>query len=367
MTGTAETEAEEFAQDLQARRRRSSRPTATLIRDDHADVVYKTEREKFDAVVEEIGERHEQGQPVLVGTVSIEKSERLSELLKQRGHPARRAERQAPRARGGDHRPGRPQGRGHDRHQHGRPRHRHPARRQSRVPGQGRSAGSAGSIRPPRRRRRGRRRAGRGRRVNEPEHERGGRARAACTSSAPSATSRAASTTSCAAASGRQGDPGSSRFFLSLEDDLMRIFGSERIQAIMERLGMEEDVPIEHGWSRAPSSTRRSGSRAQLRHPQAPARVRRRDEQAARDHLRHAPADPRRRRARPTRSASGSRTSSTAPLDSYAPEEAHAEEWDLAGLGEALHRQFDVRIPPRRSTRTSPPRTALRRAGDRAP
>ena len=69
---------------------------------------------------------------------------------------------------------------------------------------------------------------------------------AACTSSAPSATSRAASTTSSAAAPGRQGDPGSSRFYLSLEDDLLRIFGSQRIQRIMERLGMEEGEPIEH-------------------------------------------------------------------------------------------------------------------------
>jgi preprotein translocase subunit SecA len=60
---------------------------------------------------------------------------------------------------------------------------------------------------------------------------------------------------------GRQGDPGSSRFYLSLEDDLMRIFGSDRISGLMQRLGMEEGVPIEHGWSRAPSSARRSRSR----------------------------------------------------------------------------------------------------------
>ncbi len=69
---------------------------------------------------------------------------------------------------------------------------------------------------------------------------------AACTSSAPSATSRGASTTSCAAASGRQGDPGSSRFYLSLEDPLLRIFGGERLAAIMQRLKMPEGEPIEH-------------------------------------------------------------------------------------------------------------------------
>ncbi len=72
-------------------------------------------------------------------------------------------------------------------------------------------------------------------------------ASAACTSSAPSATRRAASTTSCAAAPAARAIPGSSRFYLSLEDDLMRIFGSDRIAGLMQRLGMEEGVPIEHG------------------------------------------------------------------------------------------------------------------------
>ena len=69
---------------------------------------------------------------------------------------------------------------------------------------------------------------------------------AVCTSSGPNDTKHAASTISCAAAPGRQGDPGSSRFYLSLEDDLMRIFGSDRISGLMQRLGMEEGVPIEH-------------------------------------------------------------------------------------------------------------------------
>ena len=70
---------------------------------------------------------------------------------------------------------------------------------------------------------------------------------AACTSSAPSATKRGASTTSSAAAPAARAIPGSSRFYLSLEDDLMRIFGSDRISGLMQRLGMEEGVPIEHG------------------------------------------------------------------------------------------------------------------------
>src|SRR3990172_1464471 len=84
MTGTAETEAEEFAKiyklDVTV-----TPPNRTLLRMDYADVVYRTEREKFDAVVEDIIQRNQTGQPVLVGTVSIEKSEQLSKLLKKRG------------------------------------------------------------------------------------------------------------------------------------------------------------------------------------------------------------------------------------------------------------------------------------------
>ena len=99
-------------------------------------MVYRTEKEKYFAAADEIQKLHETGQPVLVGTTSIEKSERLSELLKKKGVKARGVERQVPRARGGDCRAGRPQGHGHDRHQHGRPRHRHSARRQSRIHGQ---------------------------------------------------------------------------------------------------------------------------------------------------------------------------------------------------------------------------------------
>ena len=89
---------------------------------------------------------------------------------------------------------------------------------------------------------------------------------------------------------GRQGDPGSSRFYLSLQDDLLRIFGGERMQNLMLRLGMEEDVPIEveadHQAHRGRAEGRRS---AELRLPQTRARIRRRDEQAAPGRLRHAP------------------------------------------------------------------------------
>ena len=89
---------------------------------------------------------------------------------------------------------------------------------------------------------------------------------------------------------GRQGDPGSSRFYLSLEDDLMRIFGSDRISGLMQRLGMEEGVPIEHKMvTKRDRARAEAGRGAELLRPQAPPRIRRRDEQAAREHLRAAP------------------------------------------------------------------------------
>ena len=87
MTGTAETEAAEF-EKIYSWKSWSSPPTGPLIRYEHADVVYRTEREKFDAVIEEIKEYHMRGQPVLVGTIAIEKSERLSAQLRKAGLPA---------------------------------------------------------------------------------------------------------------------------------------------------------------------------------------------------------------------------------------------------------------------------------------
>ena len=139
MTGTATTEASEFSQIYKL----GVVPIPTnmpMIRDDQADLVYKTEDAKFKAVVDDIVDRHTAGQPVLVGTVSVQKSELLSGLLKKRGvkHEvlnAKQHEREATHRRRG-----RPQGRRHGRHQHGRPRHRHHARRQRRVPRRPRAA-----------------------------------------------------------------------------------------------------------------------------------------------------------------------------------------------------------------------------------
>jgi preprotein translocase subunit SecA len=109
---------------------------------------------------------------------------------------------------------------------------------------------------------------------------------------------------------GRQGDPGSSRFYLSLQDDLMRIFGSDRISGLMQKLGMEEGIPIEHGMvTRAIERAQKQVEGNNFGIRKAPARVRRRHEQAARKHLRAAAAGARGtdqpdRRGRPRRSSS---------------------------------------------------------------
>ena len=134
MTGTADTEAAEFDK-IYRLEVVVIPPNKEMIRIDNADLVYRTEREKFDAIVVEIKQLHEKGQPALVGTISIEKSEHLSSMLKKQGVPhvvlnAKYHEReaeivaQAGRKAGGD-----------DRHQHGRPRHRHSPGRQSGISG----------------------------------------------------------------------------------------------------------------------------------------------------------------------------------------------------------------------------------------
>jgi preprotein translocase subunit SecA len=201
MTGTAKTEEEEFKKiyGLEVIIVPTNRP---MVREDMPDVVYKSENGKFRAVVEEIVARHQKNQPVLVGTISIENSELLSEMLKKKGitHKVLNAKYHAEEAeivsRAGE--PGsvtiatNMAGRGTDI-----------------VLGQGvPDAGGLHIIGTERHE---------SRRI---DNQLRGRA-------------------------GRQGDPGSSQFYLSLEDELMKRFGADNIMAMMERLGMEEDQPIE--------------------------------------------------------------------------------------------------------------------------
>ena len=203
MTGTAVTEAEEFHKiyKLEVVVIPTHRP---MVRTDNSDVIYKNEAAKFNAVVEEIVELNRQGRPVLVGTVSIEKSERLARLLEKRGVPhevlnAKQHEREALIVAGA----GQPgavviatnmAGRGTDI-----------------VLGEGVAQNAGLHI------------------IGTERHE-----------------SRRIDN-QLRGRSGRQGDPGSSRFFIALDDDLMRIFGGDRIRGIMDRLGIREDEPIESG------------------------------------------------------------------------------------------------------------------------
>ncbi len=238
MTGTADTEAAEFHQiyKLDVVVVPTNQP---MIRIDHQDVVYASEREKYDSVAEEIVQLREKGQPVLVGTVSIEKSERLSDLLKQRRVPhvvlnakfhEKEAEIVAQAGRSGAVTIATNMaGRGTDIVLGGNPEavathelmdvedreeyQRRLLKLRETCAEDKKKVLAAGGLHI----------------IGTERHE-----------------SRRVDN-QLRGRSGRQGDPGSSRFYLSLEDDLMRIFGSDRLQNVMRRLGMEEGVPIEHG------------------------------------------------------------------------------------------------------------------------
>ena len=189
----------------------------------------------------------QRGQPVLVGTVSVEKSRVPLRAAAPPRRPARGPQRQAARARGGDRRGGGPQGRRHRRDEHGRPRHRHHARRQPRVPGRRRAQGQAGSTptrRPRSTRRPGTRRWPPRRSRSRPSTTRSSSS-AACTSSAPSGTSRGASTTSCVAVPAARvtpASPGSTSRSRTTSCGCSTPRWSDRF---MTTAGMEDEVPIE--------------------------------------------------------------------------------------------------------------------------
>jgi preprotein translocase subunit SecA len=345
MTGTAETEAEEFAKIYKLDV--TVIPTnRTLIRMNQPDVVYKTEREKFNAVVEDIIQRHATGQPVLVGTVSIEKSETVSKLLKKRGirHEVLNAkyhEREAEIVA----QAGRQDavtiatnmaGRGTDILLGGNPDFlaKEILRKKGLDPVTARAAEREAAL-------------AEARRVTEPEHERVVGFGGLHIVGTERHESRRVDN-QLRGRSGRQGDPGSSRFYLSLEDDLLRIFGSQRIQSIMERLGMEEGEPIEHRLVTRAIAT-------------AQKRVETHNYEIRKHLLEYDDVMNKQReiiygmRRQILDGESQAETIAEwiddlvpATLGAYAAGDAHPEDWDLAGLGEALHRQFDVRIPPAR-------------------
>lgn len=204
MTGTATTEAEELASIYKLDVVQI--PTnKSVVRKDHNDLVYKTEEGKFEAVVNDIKDRNEKGQPVLVGTISVERSEYLSQLLTQKGvaHNVLNAK-------------------NHE--------------KESEIVAK---AGQKGAVTI------ATNMAGRGTdiKLGESVTDLGGLHILG--------TERHESRridNQLRGRAGRQGDSGSSQFFVSLEDDLMRIFGSDKIKGMMERFGFPEDQPIEHKW-----------------------------------------------------------------------------------------------------------------------
>ncbi len=202
MTGTAATEADEFREIYQMEV--VVIPTnEPMVRDDRNDLIFKTEKAKFKAAAELIADCYQRKQPILVGTISVEKSEHLSEMLKRRGVP----------------------------HEVLNAKHHAKEAEIVSMAGQPGAVTIATNM------------AGRGTdiKLGEGVTDVGG----LYVLGTERHEARRVDN-QLRGRSGRQGDPGTSQFVISLDDDLLRIFGGERIHRLMDRLGIEEDVPIEH-------------------------------------------------------------------------------------------------------------------------
>ncbi len=300
MTGTADTEAAEFKKiyDLDVVVIPTNMP---MIRQDFPDVIYKTRKEKFNAALDEIVELHKNGQPVLVGTISIDVSEDFSKKLKKRGikHTVLNAK-------------------NHE--------------KEAEIIAQ---AGQMGAVTI------STNMAGRGTDIvlGEGVTDLGGLHILG--------TERHESRridNQLRGRSGRQGDPGSSRFYLALEDDLLRIFGGERITGIMEKLGMEEGEPIEHNMiSRAIENAQAKveGHNFDIRkqlieyddvmNQQREVIYRQRREALSGKNLKDSIVEMIRDKAEEI-------------ADTSAGDEVHAEEWDLKEIRDAVYKQFNFRL-----------------------
>jgi len=367
MTGTADTEAAEFAQiyNLDVMVIPTNRP---LIRTNYNDVVYKSLREKLNAVADEIQELYEVGRPVLVGTTSIEKSEALSALLKRRGIPHQvlnakpmYAEREAEIVA----QAGRLKavtiatnmaGRGTDILLGGNPKflasdlvRRGQVTRDGLDPGEydrvlaevrdmqryglletddpGSYAAALARVR----------------RETEAEHrkvvELGGLHILATERHEARRIDN-----QLRGRAGRQGDPGSSRFYLSLEDDLLRLFAQERIAKIMDKLGMQEGEPIEHPW------VTRAIETAQKRVEAHNFEIRKHllEYDDVMNTQRKIIYGERRKllEGEDIREVVEGMIEEVLDglLELYTSEDTYPEEWDMVGLAEAIKRQFDLPV-----------------------
>lgn len=335
MTGTADTEAPEFAKtyNLDVLVIPTNSP---MIRRDNADIIYKTVRAKFNAVVDEIEDCHKRGQPALVGTISIEKSEVLSAMLKKKKIPhsvlnakyhEQEAEIIAQTGRSGA------------------------VTIATNMAGRGTDIVLGGSMEG----------VAKDMLMDKKDYSKEDfekaieKAKEICEKDKEKVlaagglhilgTERHEARridNQLRGRSGRQGDPGSSRFYLSLEDDLMRIFGSDRISGLMGKLGMEESQPIEHKWvSKAieTSQKRVEGHNFDIRkhlleyddvnNKQRSEIYSFRREILTSDNLSDHVSE---------------MTENTLDyiLTNYCGEDKHPEEWDIKGLRDAIYGQFGV-------------------------
>jgi preprotein translocase subunit SecA len=300
MTGTADTEAAEFKKiyNLDVVVVPTNQP---MVRTDFPDMIYKTKREKFEAVLDEIEALHAKGQPVLVGTISIDISEQLSKKLKVRGVPhtvlnAKQHDKEAQIVA---------------------------------MAGQKAAVTISTNM------------AGRGTDIvlGEGVVERGGLHILG--------TERHESRridNQLRGRSGRQGDPGSSRFYLALEDDLLRIFGGERITGIMEKLGMRDGEPIEHNLiSRAieNAQTKVEGHNFDIRKHLI-------EYDDVMNQQREVIYGQRREilMGKDLRDVIMEMIQSAAETvaDTFADEKTHPEYWDLKAISDAVYKQFNFRL-----------------------
>ena len=365
MTGTADTEAAEFAQiyNLDVMIIPTNRD---LVRTSYPDVIYRTEREKLGAVVEEIAELHEKGRPVLVGTTSIEKSEKISALLKRQGVPhqvlnAKYHEREAEIiAQAGRNKAvtiaTNMAGRGTDIVLGGHPHSlaREMTRREdipenvdaeemARAFEEAKRMQQYGLMDPD---------------INPEAYGRSlAKVRPLCNAEHDRvvelgglhilATERHEARridNQLRGRSGRQGDPGSSRFYLSLEDDLLRIFGGERLQKVMDKLGMQEGEVIEHGMVTKAIET--AQKRVEAHNFEIRKHLLEYDDVMNRQ--RQIIYGERRMILEGENLKEAILEMAEDVLESlvglYANEDAYPEDWDLRGLSEAMYRQFGVEV-----------------------